>query len=754
MLHLKAIRYDLILIKNIGENLIVFLSIYMLSTFLVHAKENIGMSTPLKLSLYTKNNIATINPSRQTSEQIITLLRNTPSFNSSTIDAKIKMATGIGYVHMGLDENNQFVFMTATEEKYYGKHNLFFCREATGVCRKEVDNSSEQHAHSVGVFAAGKIFVNTQDRNVDAQGGIFGSTLNYYDIASDTYVKRALSIIGLNGETRTMTLGTDGFLYIGGTNFSSTPHYASSARINPQDLSDYTFYTDYYTDMAVDRARSIAADDTHTYQVVGDNPFVLIAFNRSTLSSQVLHQSKNGKVVQLRDGASYQFTNSDNEKEYYWLYNGQKYQVASFDTNPPWYDEMIHGSNYWAYRSYYEIAPGISKPSIGTANMASIFPEPGSELGSANFPYRYDNVTRFFYFSPDVYPHKTKAITQLGSGKIMIGGTAYTGDSLLDPTDDHVTYLGATHISQSVIFEFLDASIGKKRVLIEGYPSASALLYTPDNFFSSENLDGKLGYMRNFPDLNGAVNAQGEHEIVDIHRAFQAVQVDETVYLVGNMYRNGVSGGLLWWNTATDERAALRRGIFDNYQTRSIAQLGNKLAIATQAVDNREYGGTARPTTPKVFLFDTKRKKIIKSYTPLDGLTSVDAGRIATLDGRHIIGISNNMTLSGANRSTKTYLYMIDTVTDKIVMKKTINVKNGMLIQPEGTAQIDGFDFKVHGQYIYTYLDSRTLVRIDKTGKVEPLAILEHQGRMAFNGNTLYVTGSEELIKVALEPEL
>jgi len=695
--------------------------------------------------------VAKIIPSTQTSDEIIDIVKGADNFmNLAPVNPGIRLARGYGGYHFGVDENNQTVIIAKTHEKGYAKNNTFICRQSSASCRKIVDNTGEQDAASVSAYVDGKIFLNSLDRTVDPAGGAYGSALNVYDIKTDIYTKRAFSHLGLNGETRSMVLGTDGYLYIGGINFKTSLHYPSSLRLNPNDFSDFSFYEDYWNVTHVDRARSIGSDDTHTYQVVGDNPYYLIALNRATGVATTLNESKNGIIRQLKDGVAFEYNDAaDGLKRYAYLYQGVYYSTSSFDAQPPWYNPLTtpanHQGGYWAWLSYNQIGhSGIAKPLIGSESTYSAVLPDENGVGHASFTARSNEISTKYSFSPDVYAQSTKLITKIDN-YLLISGNAYNGNSKYDLETGKSTYLGAHLISQGVLKGFTDYSTGTKKVFISGYPSGLTAIYDPFERFNTSNLNFDLSYMRTWKDINSESLTEG----LGLHRPFESVQLDETVYTIGHWYRDGNDGVLAWYDTLTGETGGVHKGFFENYQTRSMTKIGGKLAIATQAVSNEESHRLPKPAISKIFIFDPKTRKIVKVYTPTIGLNTLDTGRIRTLDDRHIIGITNDMTANGSsNLATNTFLYIIDTYTDEIVMQKTIAYKNQMGIEHGGTAQTDAFDFKVYNGYIYTWLGDRDLVRIDKNGKIEKIGTMPYKGLLEFYNDEIFITGGTEVIRI------
>jgi hypothetical protein len=94
------------------------------------------------------------------------------------------------------------------------------------------------------------------------------------------------------------------------------------------------------------------------------------------------------------------------------------------------------------------------------------------------------------------------------------------------------------------------------------------------------------------------------------------------------------------------------------------------------------------------------------------------------------------------------FLYIIDTYTDEIVMKKTIGTRNYMRVEYSGSAFIDGFHFIAEGDHIYTWTNARTLSTLDKNGKLEAHGLLPYLGTMAFANGYIYITGDKKLRKI------
>ena len=692
--------------------------------------------------------VPSITPSVQTSDEIVSLIQNAgTNIPYEEITTGIEQASGTGPFYAA-DANGKVVFMAFMAEKYFGKNNWVFCHEASNDCHRVIDNSNNQRFINLTQFADGKMFMLNMDRRVDP--GSYGKTLAYYDPNTKTLVKNALDIHGLDGGSA-MSLGVDGYLYLSGSNYASN-HYAAYAKVNPKDLSDMRYHTDYYKSLYVNRTRSIGADNTHVYQAMGDGSWHLISINQGTQESHKLLEAKFFNILQLKDGVALRYTDAQDVKHVAWLFNGQLYPTDSLDSTPPWYDPAIHPDNhqggYWAFKETYYITPGVAKPKITGINLEA---KPTTQgMGEIYIDALINETPFHFSMEVDTYVQPTSNVQVIDDNRIMIKGRSYSGHSVLNTNSDATQYLGSVHISANVNKPFFDYGTNEKKFMFSGYPSASTAYYTLDESnkrFSNENLNGSLGYLRSLPDRN---NPSAGIDI-DIHRTTGMVQIEETVYFIGMQYRSGVGGALIAWNTLTDEKYAIKKGIFDNYQPRDMIKIGNKIAIATQAMDNTGWGGLARPSTPKILIFDPVTQSIVKEYTPVSGLPAIDVGRIQTLDERHIIGLTNNGGTpdnTSPSYSSRMFLYIIDTYTDEVVMKKTIEMRNYMRVENSGSAFIDGFHFIADGDYIYTWTNARTLSTIDKNGEVEAHGLLPYEGKMAFANGSIYITGDVKLRKI------
>jgi len=695
-------------------------------------------------------NIPTITPSSQTSDEIISLIKNAQNnIPFEEIVTGIVQASGSGPFYAA-DENGSVVLMAFMAEKYFGKNNWVFCHESTNDCHRVIDNSNNQRFVNLTQFADGKMFMLTMDRNADP--GLYGYTLAYYDPNTREFVQNAIDLHGVNGGSD-MSLGVDGYLYLSGSNHLDANHYATYVKVNPKDLSDISYHRDYYKDLYVDRTRSIGADNTHVYQAMGDGDWHLIAINQETQTSVKLLEAKYIDVLQLKDGCALKYTDSQDVQHKAWLFEGRLYPTDTLDELPPWYDASIHLPNhqggYWAFKETYFITDGVARPTITGINLEA--QATSNNMGTIFMNPLINDVQFEFSIEVDMYEQPVSHVEKVDENRMMLKGRSYSGYSMMNTNDDSTKYLGKVGNSGNTNGVFFDYSSNEKKFMISGYPSANTYYYTLDETnkkFSSENINGSLGYLRKLPDRNNP----GEGIDIDIHRTLDMVQIGEVVYFIGMQYRSGVGGALVAWNTRTDEMYALKKGIFDNYQPRSMIKIGNKIAIATQAMDNSEWGGETRPSTPKVLIFDPETQSIVKEYTPLAGIPAIDAGRIQSLDDRHIIGLTNNGGTSDYDGSlpysSKIFLYIIDTYTDEVVMKKTIKTGNYMRVEREGSAMIHGFHFIADGEYIYTWLGARTLSTIDKNGNIESHGLMPYQSKMGFANGSIYITGEKKLRKI------
>ena len=705
--------------------------------------------------------IPAIIPSTQTSDEIISLIQNGSTLEYEEIETKIEQASGIGPDY-GVDENNSLVSVMFTYEKYFGKNNWIFCHESTNDCQVEVDNSTNQRYGREVVYSDNKIFMLNLDRRVHP--GSYGRTLAYYDTNTREFNKNAVDMNftggGLDGETGSLTKGVDGYLYAGASNHYTDKHYVSYAKINPKDLSDVEYHTGYYTDLYVNRLRDIAADMTHVYQAMGDGPWELVAVDTRVTpnSSKKLLEGKFFQLDQLKDGVGMRYTDNDGVKHTAWLFNGEVYPVDTLDSTPPWYKASTHPDNhpfadptgYWAYAEAWSIVPGIGKPKPNVLQLGTIYPEDDGK-GRVKLGYLRNDIQYDFSARVDTYVQPLSSLRVIDKERMMMIGRSYSGSAMLNLNNDTSKFLGSYHVSPNVYKTFLDYNDSKrKKFMFSGYPSATSVFYTLDDAnsrFSKENMNASLGYLRHISDRNNL----GDGIDVDIHRTTGMVQVGEMVYFIGMQYRSGVGGALIGWNTRTGEKWGIKKGVFDSYQPRDMILIGGKIAIATQAMDNTYLGGAARPATPKILIFDPKTESFVKEYTPVEGLATVDCGRIQTLDDRYIIGLTNNGSTSdnqSTNYSSRMFLYMIDTYTDEVVMQKTIEKGNYMRVEPHGAAFIDGFTFKKHGDYIYTWLLARSLSTIDKNGEIEVHGLMPYQSKMEFANGYIYFSGDKKLRKL------
>lgn len=704
-----------------------------------------------------EDGIPEVIPSTQTPEEIANLLyNNSKEFTFTKISTNIQQANGVG-PYYGVDENDKLVFVLHTREKYFGHSNWIFCHEADNQCTVLVDNTDIQSVAGSSVYIDGKIFISVLDKSLDYENAkLLARTVVYYDIKEKKLVKNFLNVKGISGETGPLVLGTDHYLYLAGADWRDENHYASYLRFNPNDFTDYSYHSGYYQGVGsrVDRNRDMAVDDDYVYQIIGDNPYQLIAVNKSTQESNNLATLQSGELRQFYYGVGIIYKTSDGIDKKSWLYNGNIIEIDApentnpFDQSPPWPNKA------WVVSSWIEFAEGYEKPLLLDNNIMKQYAQDDGKAElyfniTRNRNYNNDGLGEVMSFTArtDTYKQKTKLITKLDDKRIMVVGKDYSGISMINTENDNARYLHSNNISTSSILPFYDYETDKRRVLITGYPSVKTVIYTPDaenSIFSQNNIES-LGYLRHLEDKNNPGNEN------DMHKPLDTLQMNEWLYIIGIQYRSGVSGAIIGINTQNDEMFSMREGVFNNYQPRSMTKLENTIAIATQSVSNPEIEGDVLPETPKVMIFDPKTKTVIKEYKPLKNFNAIGAGKIASIDGRYIIGISNNMGTENHleySKVTSVYLYMIDTYTDKIVMEKDIKgIKNLLAITSEGAVS-SSFDISVHNGYIYAWFEWSTLIRIDKTGKVEVLGKVPNTGHMAFTEKSIYITSDYDLVKI------
>jgi len=584
-------------------------------------------------------------------------------------------------------------------------------------------------------------------------GKIYLSTVNYpkgmelyvYDPAADEFSSRGLVVPDLTGEKHDLVIGTDGKIY--GTGSYANLGKAGAYQIDP-DTGKVTVYGPIGPSHKPNGVwgYSLAADDRCVYVASGKIPWYLVAYDRVTGKEKVILQtSRTGEdlqVRQLRHGGmaivykgfrgTYVKGGYDRRVEY-WLYQGKAIEKKTPNEAPPW------------------PAPKPSKPWTKLPPKPQVF---GGRLmptreGRAEFWYRYPWYKaeapktgaeppgwKVLRFKVPVYPNRrTTFIRELPDGRIFGKSDAYQGNFIYDPAGGELKHLGKIHLSQYSMAVF------EGKVYLCGYPSSALFVYDPARPWTANTVKFMqkpvspwrkkanphfLLYLRTY---------SGVH-----HPYAAAVGADGRLYFGGRWYRDGVGGGLAWYDPHTGKAGGLREP-FARYQIHYMTEANDRkwLVISTRAVKDPLHN-KPKPPEGKLFVFDTATKKIIRSIAPVQGLDST--GHVVCVGGTRVMGMCND-----PRDPTASILYGVDAATGEVAFRKKLpyplpwrvrhDLHNGGM-----------FDFRLGPDgNVWTFIGNALVKIHPEDARIEVVGMARMGGSIAFSGRDLYMTGSVVLRK-------
>lgn len=572
--------------------------------------------------------------------------------------------------------------------------------------------------------------------------------VSVYDADADKITHNITLSRFVQGERAPLVIGTNGKIYgaAGYKNFDKNVNneyldpsrHATAFEIDPA-TSMVTEYGKLGPDHSSDGSvwgYSVAADDTHVYVVSGKIPWYLIAYNRSTGEQQTLFTTAdtNGSisVKQYKHGVIAYVSGNINGSESdgsYWLKNGRATiaktaQAERFD-DCPWNPEGID-----PFTSFNDIHfPDLPKIDDYAAR--------GSEADQTLW-YQLDTLWNHVDYSVDTHQIELKNGLKLDNGKILIAARAYSGYSLYDPKTNQSKYLGKIPLSGS-----LAMSQSGSKIYISGYPSSISFEYDPSKAWTQSN-------NKDYHPENGEQDFKDQslnprflgyfNDKSGVHKPYKsAVDNKGKVYFVGRWYRNGIGGGLAWYDPKTDTHDGYYE-YFSNYQLRHIAPVlgGQYMMLSGTAVKDSTLGKPT-PVTGRLFLLDTNTNQIINTFDPLP--ESISAGDIIDVGNGFIMGLSSD-SLSYSDE-TETYIYKMNALTGEIIFKHTLQVDT--LFETLGNMNY-GYGFKLaEDGNVYVLFERKGLVSISKNGDYELLGRLSGYGQTLFYGSDVYLLHGEDL---------
>ena len=330
-------------------------------------------------------------------------------------------------------------------------------------------------------------------------------------------------------------------------------------------------------------------------------------------------------------------------------------------------------------------------------------------------------------------------IIALPTGVIFGTGSAYGGEFQYDPEKSECVFLGKEHVNVYTL------SILGNTLFLSGYPSSATFAYD----FTKPWLKPVGGYPPFVTHLKDDDPRQNPRFIgylakeAHTHKMYaSAVGSDGRIYFGGRMMRDGSGGGLAWYDPKTDAKGGIH-DIFSNYQIRYMtsADDGRYVVISAHSTDDQTLR-KPKPACGRIFVFDTKQGKIVRTVDPLPNC--LDVGTIADGGDQCVVGL----TFPNDDKNA-TVFYRVNVATGKLKFAHKLGVP--INLEHYGN-ETEAFDFtRGPDGKIWTFLKTYYLTRIDPyTGNVEVIGKLPSLGgRMAFMGNDIYFSGSVYLRRIS-----
>jgi len=652
---------------------------------------------------------------------------------------------------------------------YWGPHTTFTIDLSSGTVKQHVVPESLYSGTTLG--PDGSLYGHRCEHT--------GTVLWTYDPAKNK-IKDVPGTVPVGGETKPIVVGTDGKIYGGGSRSAKACAYCYAP--------DTGKITDFGT-MGPSHAPnqcwgySIGADNRYVYMASGKIPWYLVAYDKETGKDEVLLTATNPRdyigVSQLRYGCRAVLKQTDKRSVYYWLHQGKAKELKDPREKPPWL-QPDKAEPWVALPAKPEVWLGKAIPeSDGKAEVWYRNAEAKAAVaGKASSSAKPDDLGwSIVKLDVPTYPVPILRLVALEDGRLCGSGQSYMGNFIYDPKTGQHEHLGRLPLSHYC------TTVLDGMVYMSGYPSSALYVFDPDEPWTVE-VSSEPGVAPLRPDLadsNPRRVAYLSHHGSGCHKMWTAANgADGRVYFGGRWYRNGIGGGLGWWDPRQTDPEKAAGGIsepFKNYQVMKIVAVGDGryIVISTKAVRD-ETSGTPAPKEAKLFVFDTRAGKIVRDFVPVPEANVT--GHIAGVDDDEMLGLTYDPLdrqrqlqpeeiverLKGREKAyglidRNSILYKVNVATGKVLWTKKIPYPVGFRTN-ENFANQDGFDFRLgpdgkvwtfsgtrfvpvnpDKKWHYSYINC-VLVRIDpKDGSIETVGKLDRGGEMAFVGTDLYLTG-------------
>jgi len=304
-------------------------------------------------------------------------------------------------------------------------------------------------------------------------------------------------------------------------------------------------------------------------------------------------------------------------------------------------------------------------------------------------------------------PYNLKRVYPFSDTQLLLISDFYGPILTQDVNSGQIKSLGRTSFS---LYSGLSTGVNW---YFSGYPAAT-LRYDPARPWTLTPSTANLTSVKENPyQLNGIAK----------YHYYTAKGADNFIYVGVHHERDSVGGELGWYDPFTNQLTTLRTP-FEKLDVRDLisADRGNKIVYSSVAT---EPGIEA-----KLFVFDTRAKRLIQQISVIPGLTAYDK-LVETSPGK-VLGILGDK------------FFLVDILTGQVAYVKPLGGQAFPNILSYDRRPALGPDGKV-----YIYLDN-SIARISPAwGTIERLVqAAAPAGNLMFLGNDLYIYGSTNLRRV------
>jgi len=548
---------------------------------------------------------------------------------------------------------------------------------------------------------------------------------------------------GVGGERHQLLLGPDGKLYGTGT-YLAQGDPENGLKATAYSLDPKTGTVRSYGPVGPSHAPNgcfgywMGADDTHIYIASGKIPWWLVALEIKTGNQKVLLKAPPGdypsrmRIWPMAGGARawVRTGEGDDPGRHYWLSHGRAIPRKDPKEKPPWTPIETPWSKAPPRPEIYkgQITPDENGRAMlwyrlpGDAAKAPA--RPAADARPEDLGWR-----KIVFEHVESHPLKVHRLVALPDGRLFGTAQAYKGRFLYDARTRRLTRLGRGGRSPyAFVFH-------RGKVWWSGYSSAPIYAFDPARPWTLEK-----GGPPNQPPPRATDPASNPRLVSNVFIETRvkkmmsaAVGADGRIYFGGVGQRDYTGGGFGWYDPATGEKGGMWRP-FSAYRIHWLApaQGGRFIVISTRAARD-ELNKNVRPESAKVFIYDTKEKRIVRDFVPVPGAKK--AGPLVEVAPGRLLGTTEDPATPGSG-----LLYGVALETGRVLFTKKVPLA---LRFPwsQGTAQWD-FQRGPDGR-VYTYLGD-VLVRIHPEDvRVEVLGKVGPPGRFCFLNGHLYLAGAD-----------